>query len=70
MSPIAIREIEYYDDSVILPTFRLRLLMIGVGLSLATGRWGAWVGLPSIGIFVIDLLILFSFFFDCGPRWN
>jgi len=62
MSPIAIREIEYYDDSVILPTFRLRLLMIGVGLSLATGRWGAWVGLPSIGIFVIDLLILFSFF--------
>lgn len=47
---------------VILPPIRLRLLVIGVGLSLATGRWGAWVGLPNIGIFVIDLLIFFSFF--------
>ena len=32
--------------------------MIGLGLSLATGRWGAWVGIPSQGIFLIDLIVL------------
>jgi len=43
---------------VILPRFRVRLIVIGLGLSLATGRWGAWVGIPSKGIFLIDLIVL------------
>lgn len=32
--------------------------MIGLGLSLATGRWGAWIGLPGQGLFLIDMIIL------------
>ena len=47
-----------YDKVVIVPKFRLRLIVIGVGLSLATGRWGAWIGLPNDGIFLIDLIVL------------
>ena len=43
---------------MILPRFRVRLIVIGLGLSLATGRWGAWVGIPSKGIFLIDLIVL------------
>lgn len=44
------------------PKFAMRLIAIGLGLSLATGRWGAWIGLPSQGIFVIDLLLILGIF--------
>jgi hypothetical protein len=63
MNPsIAITEDEQYDVVVILPNFRVRLIGIGLGLSLATGRWGAWIGLPGEGIFLIDVIVLSGIF--------
>jgi hypothetical protein len=36
------------------------LLLLAVCLSIGTGRWGAWIGIPSVNFFVIDFIIFLS----------
>ena len=38
------------------------LVVFALFLSIAGGRWGAWIGFPSQGLFIIDLLFLFALF--------
>lgn len=38
-----------------------KLILIDLVLSLSTGRWGAWIGLPNLGIFLIDVILLIAF---------
>ena len=37
-----------------------RFVLLGLILSLSTGRWGAWIGFPSAGIFVLDIILLIA----------
>ena len=40
-----------------------KLILFDLILSLSTGRWGSWVGIPQKGIFVIDLILLIAVIF-------
>lgn len=38
------------------------ILLAAVSISIATGRWGSWIGVPSQNLFFIDLLLIVAFF--------
>lgn len=37
-----------------------KLILFDLILSLSTGRWGSWFGIPEKGIFLIDIILLFA----------
>lgn len=43
--------------------FAQKTFLFSVSLSLGLGKWGAWIGLPKMGIFVIDVLFFCSLLF-------
>lgn len=40
--------------------FPQKLFLISVSLSIGLGKWGAWIGFPKIGVFIIDLFFISS----------
>lgn len=40
--------------------FSSTVLLLSVVLSLGFGKWGAWIGFPSYGVFLIDILFMGS----------
>jgi hypothetical protein len=43
-------------------------VLLGILLSLGLGKWGAWFGMPSVGIFFIDVIFIISIFKHLVPN--
>jgi hypothetical protein len=45
------------DSSI---SFEGRLSLLAIFLTLATGKWGSWIGVPNSPFFLIDLIVILS----------
>jgi len=46
-----------------------KIFLISICLSLGLGKWGAWIGIPNLGIFLIDVMFFSSvFIYSFGKR--
>ena len=45
------------------------LLLFTISLSIAGGRWGSWMGIPSRNVFIIDLLLVLCVFWSFKNRF-
>ena len=50
--------------------FSSSVLLLSVILSLGFGKWGAWIGFPSYGVFLIDILFMGSILLRFLPRFQ